>query len=104
MKKITKKQKENLIPVDEFCIHHDIEITFIHSLQEFGLIEISAIKKKYFIDENQLRDLEKMIRLHADLNINSEGIDAISHLLRQLNDMQNEITLLKNKLRIYEDN
>ena len=34
-------QKEYLIAVDEFCTHNNIENSFISSLQETGLIEIT---------------------------------------------------------------
>ena len=34
-----------LISVDEFCANHDIEISFISSLAETGLIEITTIKE-----------------------------------------------------------
>ena len=43
-----------------------------------------------------------MVRLHYDLEINMEGIDAITHLLKKLQTMQDEISVLKNKLRVYE--
>lgn len=103
MKQNKKINKENLIPVDQFCAQHEIEFSFISTLNEFGLIEMSASSKNYFVGENQLRELEKMVRLHRDLNINSKGIDAITHLLTLINDMQIEITSLKNKLRRYEN-
>jgi len=34
-----------LIPIDKFCSSHNIEISFISSLQESGLIEITTIKE-----------------------------------------------------------
>ena len=44
-----------------------------------------------------------MIRLHYDLNINLEGLDAVYNLLKRVENLQSEITSLHNKLRIYED-
>jgi hypothetical protein len=38
------------------------------------------------------------MHLHQDLDINLEGIDAISHLLKRMHDMQRELNMLKNKL------
>jgi len=93
---------ENLIPANEFCIHHNIEVSFIHSLQDYGLIEITTVEGNGFIEEDQLEEIEKMVRLHYDLNINFEGLDAIRHLLEQMNAMQHEMTTLKNRLRLYE--
>lgn len=93
---------EKLIPANEFCSHHHIELSFVQALQEYGLIEITTIEETSFIDEDQLEEIEKMVRLHYDLDINLEGLDAIRHLLEQMHSMQNEITALRNRLRLYE--
>jgi len=95
-------QEENLIPANEFCLHHNIEINFIYSLQEFGLLEVISTEETVFIPENQLTELEKMVRLHYDLNINMEGIDVIRHLLERIEAAQHELNELKNELRIYK--
>ncbi len=94
----------HLISTDEFCINHQIEISFISSLQQFGLVDLLIIKETAYIDANQLQKLEKILRLYYDLDINIEGIEAITHLLNRVNDMQDEITALKNKISLYEDN
>ena len=95
--------KEDLIKADEFCTHHHIEYSFISTLNEFGLIRISAVKETKFIPLSQLPELEKFIRLHYDLDINLEGIQAIAHLLQRVNNMQEEITVLKNRLRMFDE-
>jgi hypothetical protein len=95
---------DNLIAIDEFCANHNIEISFISSLQETGLIEIISIKGAFFVNADQLNQLEKFIRFFYELDINLEGIDTITHLLGRINAMQNEITDLKNRLRLYETN
>jgi len=97
-------QKENLIAIDVFCANHNIEISFISSLQETGLIEITTIKETKFIDLDQLKNLEKIVRFYYDLDINLEGIETITHLLLRINSMQEEIIALRNRLRLYEIN
>ena len=97
-------QTEYLIAVDEFCANHNIEISFISSLQQNGLIEITTIKETGFIDADQLQQLEKFIRFYYELDINLEGIETINHLLQRINSLQDEITALRNKLRLYEMN
>ena len=92
----------NMIPANEFCTSHNIEITFINSLQEAGLIEITTISETEYIHESQLNELEKIVRLYYEMDINLEGIETVIHLLHRINDMQGEITLLKNRLRLYE--
>ena len=94
--------KGNMIPANEFCTSHNIEITFINSLQDAGLIEVTIINETEYIHESQLNELEKIVRLYYELDINLEGIETVTHLLQRINDMQNEIMLLKNKLRLYE--
>ena len=96
-------QKKDLIPADEFCMQHKVEFSFIHALHNYGLIEIVTIDKKNCIPLDKLKDLEKFIRLHYELDINTEGIDAIAQLLNRVENMQDEITSLKNRLRFYEE-
>ena len=93
---------EYLIAVDEFCASHNIEISFISSLHQSGLIEITTIKNSGFIEADQLRQLEKYVRLYYDLDINLEGIETIDYLLHHINSMQDEIRSLRNRLRLYE--
>ena len=94
---------ENLISTTEFCISYQIEVSFISSLQQYGLIEVVTIQENTYIDSNQLQTLEKYLRLYYDMDINLEGIEAITNILQRVNDMQDEIIELKNRLRLYED-
>ncbi len=95
-------QTENLITVEECCINYNIEISFIYSLQQTGLVEITRIEEIEFIDVQQLQQLEKFMRFYYELGINLEGIETINHLLERINNMQDEIIRLKNRLRLYE--
>ena len=95
---------EQLIPATDLCTSHHIDITFIQSLHEYGLIEITLIEQSFFVHPDQLPQLEQFIRLHYDLDINLAGIDAIANLLQRIELMQHEITGLKNRLTQYETN
>ncbi|MDP3003367.1 MAG: chaperone modulator CbpM [Bacteroidales bacterium] len=97
-------QTDYLIEVNEFCANHNIEISFISSLQQTGLIEITTINETGFIDSNQLQQLEKIVRFYYELDINLEGIETITHLLQRVNSLQDEIIALRNRLRLYEIN
>lgn len=96
-------QKEDWIPATAFCSSHNIEISFVRSLQESGLVEMTTIREEAFIPAAHLQELEKIIRLHYDMDINLEGIETITHLLQQIHAMQAEIASLKNQLRFYEE-
>ena len=93
---------EHLISTDDFCTHYKVEYSFITSLKEHGLIEITTIDQHSFIDHDHLQNVEKLVRLHYDLDINLEGIDVITHLLERMKALQDENIALKNKLRVYE--
>ncbi|MDZ7613457.1 MAG: chaperone modulator CbpM [Flavobacteriaceae bacterium] len=55
------------------------------------------------MQEEAISNLEKLIRLHADLGVNMEGLDVIHHLLHKVSNLQHEINQMRNKLRFYED-
>lgn len=93
----------HLISTEEFCTHYKVEYSFIDSLDRYGLIEITRIDENAFIDTDKLSELEKLVRLHYDLEINVEGIEAITYLLNRVNNLQQEINSLKNRLSIYEN-
>ena len=91
-----------MIPLKNICTHYNAEISFIRSLQEYGLIEITTIERETFLSEEQVKEIEQMIHLHYDLDINIEGIDAIQHLMRRIHAMQSEMNTLRNRLSTYE--
>lgn len=93
---------DNLIAVLDVCNTHDIEISFINTLDQIGLIEVITIAEAGYIKPAQLLQLEKFIRLYYHLDINVEGIETIDHLLQKIGSLQDEITGLKNRLRLYE--
>ena len=97
-------QTDHLIELEEFCASHGIEISFVTSLHDTGLIEITGSTEPGYIEEDQLPVLEKIVRFHYDLDINLEGIETITHLLHRVTTLQEEITLLRNRLRLYETN
>ena len=94
-------QNEDLIPANECCVQYDIEMSFIHSLHEYGLIELAVAEQQQFISASELQRLEKFARMHYELNINMEGIEAINHLLARVELLQEEITSLRNKMSFF---
>ena len=96
-------QTENSISVQECCMHYEIEFSFLQDLHQHGLIDIAVDEEKDFISSDQLAMLERCLHLHQDLDINMEGLEAIMHLLQRIHKMHNEITGLKNRLRLYEE-
>jgi chaperone modulatory protein CbpM len=95
-------ETQDLIIVDVFCQEYQIEINLIDDLESFGLIETIVHNENKYLDKNQLVYVEKIIRLHNDLNINKEGIEIILDLLEKEKQLLSEIKYLKNRLDLYE--
>lgn len=95
-------ENEHLISIDQFCTLYGIEFSFIHALTEHGLIEVTTIEETSYLYKEHIHYVEKMIRLHYDLDINIEGIDAIFHLLQRVDTLHGELNALKNRLMLYE--
>jgi len=95
---------QDLILIEKLCIHYKIEFSFFDALNNIGLIEIETVGQNKFINQDKIGDLEKMIRLHHELNVNLEGIDIVFNLLQKEKVLQEEINKLKNRLRLYENN
>jgi len=79
-----------------------VEDEFIHSLHEAGLVKITEVDKQAFIPETELQKLEKMIRLHNELEINVAGIEAITHLLQRVEQLHERMQQMHNRLTFYE--
>lgn len=95
---------QDLILIEKLCVHYKIEFSFFEDLDNLGLIKIEIVEQNKFIDQDKIRDLEKMIRLHRELNVNLEGIDIVLNLLQKEKGLSEEINTLKNRLRLYENN
>ncbi|KAA3653225.1 MAG: MerR family transcriptional regulator [Bacteroidetes bacterium] len=94
---------ENYIPLNQLCLSYKVEMSFFTRLNEYDLIEIISIEKSQFIHKDKARDIEKIIRMHQELEINFEGIETIFNLLEKINTLQEELVATKNKLKMYED-
>jgi chaperone modulatory protein CbpM len=93
---------ENLIKANDFCVYHNVEFTFINSLQQAGLVDVKEVDQTIFIPESELKKLQKIISLY-ELDINIEGIEAITHMLERIEQLQENMRVLRNKLKLYEE-
>ncbi len=92
-----------LIRAEEFCSQHQISISFLEMLNERGLTRLAVVQEVIYIPSDELTELERIMRLHFDLEINLEGVEVITRLLQKMNEMQEEQRVLKNRLMLYED-
>jgi len=89
---------ESLIRIETLMDHYSIEPAFLSFLEEMQIVSIVVMEEEKFMDESEIPGLERMLRLHYDLGINYEGLDAISHLLKRMTEMERQIRELKNRL------
>lgn len=96
-------KKESLISIQQVSIHYNIEISFFDSLQEYGLIDIVVMEEVQYIPIEKIKQVERIWHMHDELEINLPGIEAITHLLEQIESMQGELTTLRNRLQRYQE-
>lgn len=93
---------EEIIPVTDFCTHYNVELSFIQSLHQSGLIEVIYQEEKLFLPLDDISHLEKLVRMHYEMDINLEGIETICHLLKKIAVMQQQINTMSRQLRQVE--
>lgn len=86
------------ISIEDCTVYYKIETSFIQQLGDYGLVEIEKVNEQMFVPHNQLNELEKYAHLYYDLDINMEGLEAISHLLNRIKSIQEELRSLKNRM------
>ena len=91
---------EEIIPVTDFCTHYNVELSFVQSLHQSGLIEVISKEEKLFLPLEDMPHIEKLARMHYEMDINLEGIEAICHLLKQIDQMQQQIVRLNKQLSL----
>ncbi len=95
-------EQQAWIPADVFCTYYHVELSLVRAIGEYGLVEVAAKGDQVMIATDQLADLERVLRLHDDLGINLEGIEAINFLLERVRSLQAEVRELRGRLRAHE--
>ena len=93
---------EQLIELKVLCSHYNIDPGFVHGLCEIGLLEVAEKDDAIYLDVARIGDLERMMRLHYDLEINLAGIETIWYMLDRMHQLQLHINDLHNRLSFYE--
>ncbi len=93
---------EEFILITEVCKHYKVKEEFIFALHERELLHLEIKEKKTYLISEEMKNFERLCRLHNDLNINVEGLSAVQNLLDKLKRLQDDNRLLRNRLRRYE--
>ncbi|MDF0709190.1 chaperone modulator CbpM [Flagellimonas okinawensis] len=91
-------KQDNYISVKTFCKLHGVGESFVHTLCEYEIVQVEYGQEESRFPIEELPLMEKMVRLHNELEINPEGIQAIYHLLGQVESLQQEVASLKKRL------
>ncbi len=87
--------KEEMIRIIDFCSSHQIEITFVERLSEYGLIKPVFDEGEMYLLKEELLPLEQFTCWHYDLEMNFPGIEVANNLLSRIKALQQEIQTLK---------
>ena len=90
------------IRITDFCQGHSLQESFLYQLNEVELIEILEVEHQPVIRQSQLDRLERLVRLHRDLEISPQGLLAVDHLLDRMEALQEEILELRRRLNRWE--
>lgn len=93
---------EEIILLESFCSHYQVDRNFVEILESHGLISFRYHENQPYIFRDEMAELEKYSRMYYELNINVPGIEALNHLLEKIKKLQQEADYLKARLRIYE--
>lgn len=94
---------ENFIPLDTLCQHYKLEISFFNNLNENGLVDIELVDNIQYIHKDSIYEIEKIVRMHKELDVNIEGIDIVLNLLQKIDALQTELHNVRNRLLLYEN-
>ena len=94
---------ENFILVTTLCQHYKLAIGFFDDLNKNGLIEIQFIDNTKYVHKDSIYEIEKIVRMHKELDVNIEGIDVVLNLLQKIDALQTELLNVRNRLLLYEN-
>lgn len=95
-------ETHQLIKFEDVCLHHNLDNGFITQIKEFEIIKFIIKDNILFIAITDMPVIERVIRLHYDLNINMEGIEVIQQMRNRIESLQKTVQQLQNQLAIHQ--
>lgn len=93
--------KKTYIHITEYCQICDLEPSFLLELYRRDLIQLAQNAGELegdYLPEEELPRVERFVRLSRDLEINTAGLEAVSHLLDKVQQLQEEVRQLRNRV------
>lgn len=94
---------DKFLLLTELCQHYQIQTEFFDEVEYHALLEIHQFSGQKFLHRKQLRRLEKIIRLHQDLEINFQGIDVVFSMMNRIDKLEKELNETKKRLNLYKE-
>lgn len=94
--------EHKLIKFKDVCVHHKLDDVFITQIQEFEMVKIVLKNNIQYISTEEMPVIERVIRLHYDLNINMEGIEVIQQMRSRIENLQEMVHQLKQQIAIHQ--
>ncbi|UCS95514.1 chaperone modulator CbpM [Echinicola marina] len=94
---------EGYISIERLSSLYKVRLTFFEELDDYGLIRFQTLEHLRCVHEDEIKKIEIIIRLHHELEINTPGIETILHLLKKVENLQEELQRIQNRLDLYED-
>lgn len=81
--------------VSDFC---HIDITILRDFAEYELINIQVYRNTECVMAEEIEQIKRIIDLYKALGVNKEGIEIILKMRDQIQELQDEVSILKHKL------
>ena len=90
------------IKIEILSLHYQVDSSFFLQLNEIGLLELQFVDEVPCVDEQHIAVLDKMIRLHQDLELNPQSLDVVLNLLEKITSLEKSLNETQNRLALFE--
>ncbi len=85
--------EQTRVSIRELGQFYDLDIEVLIEFGEVGLYNPLIEQQEWFLDSEELPELESLIRLHQRFSISAEGLDVIRHLRHQITELREQVRI-----------
>jgi len=86
----------NYISVNRLCNEYSLDVYFFEYLYNQGIIQLVVWENLEYIELEVLDKVEKLIRIHQDLEVPVNSLDVVINLLEKIETLQKEVNTIRN--------
>jgi len=83
--------ERKLVSLRELSQFYSLDFAILIEFAEEGLYTPLIEEQEWFLDSEELPELESLIRLFQTFSISPEGLDLIRHLRRQITELREQV-------------